>query len=165
MANLLALSLACDQSRVFSIQFSGSVGSTIYKEIGVTTEHHGLTHDEPGEQPTVNSITVFIMKRFATFLEQLKNTAEGTGNLLDRCAILASSDTAEGQPHSISNYPILIAGGGGGSLVHPGIHYRSTDGENSSNALLTLLQAMDIDVTEFGNAGGKTTKAVAALRV
>ena len=165
MANLLALSLACDQSRIFSIQFSGSVGSTVYKEIGVTTEHHGITHDEPGDQPTVHAITVFIMKRFASFLEQLENTPEGTGNLLDRCAILASSDTAEGQPHSISDYPILIAGGAGGSLVHPGIHYRSGTGENTSNALLTLLQAMDIDVTEFGNAAGKTTKTVAALRV
>jgi Protein of unknown function (DUF1552) len=165
MANLLALSLACDQSRVFSIQFSGSVGSTVYKEIGVTTEHHGITHDEPGDQPTVNAITVFIMKRFATFLEQLKSTTEGAGNLLDRCAILASTDCAEGQPHSLNDYPVLIAGGGGGSLIHPGIHYRSSNGENTSNALLTLLQAMDIDVTEFGNAGGKATTTVGALRV
>jgi hypothetical protein len=164
MASLLALSLACDQTRVFSIQFSGSVGGTLYSEVGATREHHGVTHDEPGDQPTVNAITTFIMKKFATFLGKLKETTEGTSNILDQCAILASSDTAEGQPHSIRDYPIIVAGKAGGALKHPGVHYRSTTRENTSKVLLTLLQAMDIPVTEFGTDGGRTNETVAAIR-
>ena len=164
MAELLALSLACDQSRVFSIMWSGSVSQTVYDEVGATTEHHGLSHDEGGDQPMVHAITIYIIQNLGTFLERLKNTPEGDGNLLDRCAILASTDTSEGQPHSLDDYPIIVAGKAGGALVHPGVHYRSTSGENTSNVLLTLLQAMDLDVTEFGNGGGKTTETVAALK-
>jgi hypothetical protein len=162
MANLIATSLACDQTRVFSLMFSGSVGVTSYPELGIG-DHHGLTHNESGEQPQVNSITVFIMQRFAKLLEILQASKEGDGSLLDNCVILGSSDTAEGLPHSIDDYPILVAGKGGGALAHPGVHVRS-DGGNTSDVLLTLLQAMDLPLTSFGNGGGQTSRSVSALR-
>jgi hypothetical protein len=163
MAGLLSLALACDQTRVFSVQFSGSVGGTSYPELKISTNHHSLTHDEAGDQPQVQSITVFVMQRFAALLEALKGIQEGDGNLLDRSVILASSDVSEGQPHSINNYPILVAGGGGGKLVHPGVHFKGKN-NNASDVLLTLLQTMDLPVTEFGQGGGHTTTAVSALR-
>lgn len=163
MSELLALALACDQSRVFSIMFSGSVSLQVYGEIGMTTEHHGLSHDEGGDQPNVHAITTFIMKQLNTFLERLQNTTEGDGNLLDRLALIASSDTAEGQPHSLNDYPIVVAGKANGALVHPGVHYRSTSNENTSTVLLTLLQAMGLELDEFGQAGGYTTKTVSAI--
>ncbi|HEX5661194.1 MAG TPA: DUF1552 domain-containing protein [Polyangiales bacterium] len=162
MSAMAALALACDQTRVFSVMFSGSVGFSNYPEIQLG-DHHSLTHNEGGEQPQVNSITVFIMQRFAKLLETLKATPEGTGNLLDSCVILGSTDTAEGLPHTINDYPILIAGKGGGTLVHPGIHVRSSGG-NTSDVLLTLLQAVGLPLTEFGTKGGKTSTPVAALR-
>jgi hypothetical protein len=164
MADLLALSLACDQSRVFSIMYSGSVSLTVYGEVGASTEHHGLSHDEGGDQPTVHAITTFIIGHLGLFLEKLKDTPEGDGNLLDNCAILASSDCAEGQPHSIDDYPIVIAGRAGGALVHPGVHYRSTNRENTSNVLLTLAQAMDLELDAFGNGPGRSTTTVDALK-
>jgi hypothetical protein len=162
MANLAAMALACDQTRVLSYMFSGSVGGTSYPEL-MASNHHALTHDEPGDQPKVHGITVFIMQRLAKLLEALQGIKEGAGNLLDNCAILATSDLAEGLPHSINDYPILVAGKAGGALKHPGIHVRG-NGTNTSDVLLTLLQAMDLNVTEFGKGGGRTTSTVAALR-
>jgi hypothetical protein len=164
MAGLLAMALACDQTRVFSIQFSGSVGGTVYSEVGATREHHGLTHDEAGDQPTCNAINQFIVRKFATFCERLQGTIEGDGNVLDRCAILASSDTAEGQAHSLRDYPILVAGRAGGALRYPGVHYRSATRENTSKVLLTLLQSVGMPLTAFGNGGGYTTETLSAIR-
>lgn len=164
MARLLAMSLACDQSRVFSMLFSGSVGGTTYPELNLSTSHHALTHDEGGDQPKVQAVTLFIMQRFAALLSALRDVPEGDGNLLDRCVILASSDCSEGQGHSITDYPILVAGGGGGSLVTPGIHVRGKSG-NASDVLLTLLQAMGVQASEFGNQGGQTTQTVPGLLV
>jgi hypothetical protein len=163
MARLVSLALACDQTRVFSYMFSGSVGGTSYPELKISGNHHTLSHDEGGDQPNVQAITLFIMARFAALLEALKGIPEGDGNLLDNCAILASTDTSEGQPHSINNYPILIAGGGGGALVHPGIHIKGNRG-NTSDVLLTLLQAMDLPLTEFGKGSGLSKTPVAMLR-
>jgi hypothetical protein len=163
MANLVALSLACDQTRVFSYMFSGSVGGTSYPELSISTNHHTLSHDEGGDQPQVQKITVFILQRFAALLEAMKAIPEGDGNLLDNSIILASTDVTEGQPHSINNYPIIVAGGGGGTLVHPGIHIKGSKG-NASDVLLTLLQAMGLPLTEFGKSGGSSKTPVAALR-
>lgn len=161
MSRLLAMSLACDQTRVFSVLFSGSVGGTSYPEIDVTSNHHSLTHDEGGAQPQVQAVTVFIMQRFAALLSALRDMPEGEGNLLDRCVILGSSDVSEGQPHTIGDYPILVAGGGGGKLA-PGVHIRGSAG-NASDVLLSLLKAMDLPHTEFGVKGGHTTQTVDGL--
>jgi hypothetical protein len=163
MSKLLAMSLACDQSRVFSMLFSGSVGGTSYPEIKVSTNHHSLTHDEGGAQPQVQAVTKFIMERFATLLAALRDLPEGDGNLLDRCVILGSSDVSEGQPHTIDNYPIVVAGGGGGALAR-GVHVAGKHG-NTSDVLLSLLHAMDMPLKEFGVKNGLTSQTVPGLLV
>ena len=156
MSSLLAMALACDQTRVFSNMFSGSVSYTPYSMVGASDGHHGLTHDEPGDQPVVHAITTYIVEQFAGMLDALRNVTEGDGNLLDSCVILASSDTADGRGHTIDDYPILVAGKGQGALAHPGVHFRSA-GQNTSRVLLSLLQAMDLPYTEFGEGGGHVT--------
>jgi len=161
-SDLLALVLACDITRVFSIQFTGSVGGTVFWQVGATQGHHELTHDEPGEQPKVQATTSFTMKQLAYLLEKLKATPEGTGNLLDRTAILGSSDAAHGREHTINDYPILVAGKAGGALKGD-YHYRSTSGENASMVLMSLVRAMDIPATSFGKGGGLVTKGLAAI--
>jgi hypothetical protein len=162
MSKLLAMSLACDQSRVFSVLFSGSVGGTSYPELKLGN-HHSLTHDEGNGQPSVQQITLFIMQRFAELLSALRDVREGDGNLLDRCVILASSDCAEGQPHTINDYPILVAGGGGGALAR-GVHIRGQKG-NASDVLLSLLKAMDLPAKQVGAQGGLSSQTVPGLLV
>ena len=114
MSGLIAMALACDQTRVFSLMFTGSVCSTVFWEVNATGGHHDLTHNEGGDQPTVQASTVFTMKQFATLLTTLKAIPEGAGNLLDNCAILASSCVAEGQPHSLTDLICGCAGAWGG---------------------------------------------------
>jgi hypothetical protein len=162
MSGLVAMSLACDLTRVFSVMFSGSVGGTVFWQVDVDTGHHQLTHDEPGDQPQVHATTVYTMQQFAILLDALKALPEGDGNILDNSAILASSDVAEGQPHSIDDYPILVAGGGGGYLKKPGVHYRS-DGENTSQVLLSVLRAAGVELDEFGVEGGHVTESCSAI--
>jgi hypothetical protein len=162
MSDLVAMSLACDLTRVFSVMFSGSVGGTVYWQVDVSTGHHQLTHDEPGDQPQVHATTVYTMQQFAILLDALKALPEGDGNILDNSAILASTDVAEGLPHSIDDYPILVAGGGGGYLKKPGVHYRS-DGENTSQVLLSVLRAAGVEQNEFGVDGGHVTQSCSAI--
>jgi hypothetical protein len=163
MADLLAIALACDQTRVWSNLFNGSVSGTIYWGIDPTTNFHQLTHDEPGDQPKVHAIVQFIMEEFAYLLNALKNTAEGDGNLLDNSVILATSDCNSGYAHSITDYPILVAGKGGGKL-RTGLHVRG-NGANTSRVLLTCLRAMDCPFDAFGAAGGRTDVGISELEV
>jgi hypothetical protein len=162
MSDLIAVALACDQTRVFSVMFSGSVCSTVYWQVDVHGGHHSLTHDEPGDQPQIQAATEFTMKMFGLLLQALANTPEGAGNLLDNSAIVASSDTAEGRAHSIRDYPIVVGGRGGGFLKSPGVHYRSK-GENTSTVLLSLLHAAGVNAAGFGDGTGRATTGCTAI--
>jgi hypothetical protein len=163
MSRLTALALSCDLTRVFSFMFSGSVGETSFWEVGQDRSHHQFTHDEDGEQPVVHAATVFVMQNFARLLETLKETPDGAGNLLDSSVILASSDTADARAHSLADYPVLIAGRGGGALKYPGIHYRSDDKENTSKALLSVLRAAGLRLATFGQKGGRVEESLTAI--
>jgi hypothetical protein len=165
MSSLIAMALACDQTRVFSILFSGSVNGTVFWEIGATGGHHDLTHNEADPQPTVHAATIFTMQQFTTLLTALKSVPEGAGNLLDSCAILASSCVADGKTHTITDYPILVAGRAGGKLAYPSVHYRSPSGENTSMVLMSMLHAVGVPLTTFGAMGGQVTSGLSAIEV
>jgi hypothetical protein len=165
MCRLAALALSCDLTRVFSLLFAGSVAGTVYWQVGQDKPHHQLTHDEAGDQPLVHAATIFVMQRFARLLQELKDTPDGAGNLLDSCAILASSDTAEGKEHTLKDYPILVAGRAARRLKHPGVHYRSDTHENPSKVLLSILRAVGLRLDRFGKKGGEVKDSLGAIEV
>jgi hypothetical protein len=162
LSDLLAMALACDLTRVFTVQFSCGVSGTVFPALNISTGRHSLSHDEGDDQPGMQASTVFIMERFATFLEKLQGVTEGTGNLLDSCAIMASTDVAEGLPHSKDDYPMLVVGGAGGGLVTPGIHYRA-DGENTTDIHYSVVTALGLGMSSFGGEEGESSTLIPGL--
>ena len=163
MSDLIAMAFACDQTRVFSMNYSGPTNGTLFWQVNATSGHHALTHDEPGDQPLVHACTVFTMQCFAGLLQALKNIPEGAGNVLDNTVIIASSDVSDGKLHSLTDYPVVVAGRGGGFLKYPGVHYRSANKENTSTVLLSVLRAAGLQLTEFGAGGGLVSTSCTAI--
>ncbi|MBC8070720.1 MAG: DUF1552 domain-containing protein [Deltaproteobacteria bacterium] len=162
MTELVSMAFACDLTRVVSIQFTGSVGYTVFNAVGADRGHHDMTHDA-AMNDMIDACTVWTMQQLAVLLEGLFNTEEGAGNVLDNTVLLASSDASSGLTHSTDDMPIVIAGGGGGALTHPGIHYRSQSGENTSDILLAILKSMVPDATEVGSGNGLSNTPLSAL--
>jgi hypothetical protein len=160
MCDVLAMALACDQTRVFTHWFSSPVNNVLFP--GVTAGHHQLTHDEPGEQPQVAKILLYILEEFAYLVSALAAVPEGDKTLLDRCAVLGTTDCSYAKAHSVEEYPILIAGAGNGALT-PGIHYRSAGSENASKVGLTLARAMGLPLESFGKEEGLVTQTLSAI--
>ncbi len=160
MAELTAMALACDQTRVFSCFYTFPVNNILFP--GLPEGHHRLTHDEPGDQPLVSKIVVQIMADLSRFLETLRAVPEGGGTLLDNCAILCTSDVSFGRTHSLDDYPIIIGGTAGGALKK-GLHYRSPSGENASMVLLTLARAMGLTISEIGVDSGRTDRGLEVI--
>lgn len=168
--DVLALALACDQTRVFSNYFTYPVSNPLFP--GAPEGHHQLTHDELDstvngvfmEQPQVTAICVQIMQQFAYQIEALKAIPEGEGTLLDNCIVLGTTDCSFGRTHSLNEYPILLAGTASGALP-TGFHYRSTTNENASEVMLSIIQAMDVPVASFGSGAGLATQGLPALEV
>jgi hypothetical protein len=147
MCSLLAMALACDQTRVFGHYISDPVDNVLFP--GASTGHHELTHNEPGEQPEVNAISQHCVGQFAVLLDKLDAIEEGDGTLLDHCGIMACSEVSLGQTHSLDNMPILLAGGADGHFK-TGLHHRSYSLESTTKVLISLQRAMGMNVTSFG---------------
>lgn len=162
MADILAMALACDQTRVFSDWFSTPVNNLLYPD--ATAGHHQLTHDEPDPQPQVNSIVLYQITELAYLIKALASVQEGDSTLLERTALLATTDVSYARAHSIEDYPILIAGSAGGKLKK-GIHYRSPASENTSKVLLTLARAMGLTLDSYGEGAGLVTSSLTAIEV
>jgi hypothetical protein len=162
MSDLLALALACDLTRAFSVQFSTCGSGVVVWQVGATDSLHATCHEEPLPQPVVHAATTFTMDQFAVFLRALRDTPEGDGNLLDRCSILATTELSDGYYHSNTEYPIMIAGRGNGRL-RGGYHYRSTSDRNTSDAVLTALHGAGVSLAGFGSDGGYTTSTISDL--
>ncbi len=160
MVDILAMALACDQTRVFSMWFSNPVNNTLFKT--ATAGHHQLTHDEPNPQPEVAKILLEIMDELAYMLKAFDAVAEGEGTLLDHCAILATTDCSYAKQHLLEDYPIVIAGSANGALK-TGVHYRSPANENTSKVLLSLARAMGMTLDGYGQGDAKATQSLSAI--
>ena len=160
MSDIIAMALACDQTRVFMNCFSYPVTNILFD--GAPAGHHQLTHDEPDPQPEVHRIVLQCIAAYARQIEALRAIEEGAGTLLDACAVLGTSDVSLGKTHALDEFPFLVAGACGGRLQR-GVHIRSTGAENASKAMLSLIRAVGVDAPSFGAEGGLATEGLAAL--
>lgn len=160
MAELAAMALACDQTRVVSQWLTHPVSNVLFQ--GASAGHHQLTHDEPGEQPEVHAITVQCVEMLRDFLLALDKVQEGAGTLLDHMVVLGCSEVSLGKTHSLEEMPIVLAGSCGGKL-QTDLHYRSQGGENTSKVLLSLTRACGLDLPAFGAEGGEVKDGLGAI--
>lgn len=156
MVDLLAFAFSCDLSRVASVLVSSGASDTVFSELGQRTVHHSNTHDT-GRQEEVHQVVVWNMQRFASLLEKLRSTPDGpVRSLLDNALILCSSDCSEGYTHAIFDQPIVVAGRAGGRARYPGVHYRSSSAESSTDVLVSCLQALAPDAVGAAVGSGAT---------
>lgn len=160
MCDLIAMALACDQTRVFSHWFTHPVNNVLFP--GAPAGHHRLTHDEPGDQPQVDAIVKTIIAELAYLVEALDRVPEGDGTLLEHSVVLGTTDVSFGRTHALDDYPLVLAGSACGALKM-GLHYRSPSGENASKLMLTLLRAMGVARAEFGAEAGRTDVGLGAI--
>lgn len=162
MSELVAIALACDMTRAFSVMFSSAGSGVIVWPAGAPNSLHQMCHDEGGDQPLVHAAVVFQMQQLSVFLQRLRDTPEGDGNLLDNSSILCTTELSEGNRHSNDEFPILLAGKGGGRL-RGGVHYRSGNRENASLAVLTALRGAGVPAGSFGEGPGRVDSTLGAL--
>jgi hypothetical protein len=130
LSDLLVLGLRTDATRVATFMYNNEPGRRQpWTELGINEGHHELAHLDPRTQEgqeklrKLQRIDRYYLDLFVRMLRQLKDTREGEGTLLDNCMILYGSGLAWGRLHNRDNVPVLLAGGGGGTL-NGGRHIR-----------------------------------------
>jgi Protein of unknown function (DUF1552) len=161
-AQLMAHAIACDQTRVFNVNF----GTQGLRTPGGIRDWHSLTHEEPidpqlGYQKDVTWFINFATGTFAQFLHELDSYREGAGSVLDRAVVVWQTDHGYARTHTMDDLPILTIGSGAGR-IKTGMHIVAT-GDPSTRVGLTVQQAMGVSVNSWGRLSNKTSKPLTEL--
>lgn len=156
MYDLLLVAFQSDVTRVATLLLAHDGSNRSFAEIGIPEGHHDLSHhfDNSEKIQKVSEIDLWYAKQFARFLEKLQNTKDLDGqSLLHNSMIVYGGGNADGNRHTHTNLPIILAGAGGGTLT-PGRYVKQTS-QPMSNLLLSLGQRMGLkNLERFGDSTG-----------
>jgi hypothetical protein len=159
MFDILLLAFQTDSTRVASFMLAHDGSNRSFNEIGIPDGHHELTHHFEDQEKIrkVSQIDLWYVKQFARFIERLRDTRDVDGSsMLHNSMVLYGSGNADGNAHTHTNLPLILAGGGGGTL-RPGRYVRH-DSIPASNLLLSLAERMGVSGLErFGDSTGRLT--------
>jgi hypothetical protein len=164
MAKLLAMAVACNQTKVFNMVFTDNFANV--RRSGETYTHHLLTHEEIidtdlGYQPLSFWFNQSAMNGMADYIDILESIPEGNGTLLDNCLIFASTETNYARIHTIDGVPVYLIGGAGGR-VKPGM-YVAGGGDPITRVGLTAMQVMGVPISKWGTRSLETSKPVTEI--
>ncbi|HEX3880199.1 MAG TPA: DUF1552 domain-containing protein [Bryobacteraceae bacterium] len=157
MIDLQVLAWQADVTRVVVFQLARETSNRAYTEIGIGEGHHPLTHNagDPRMLAKCSQINQFHMGLFAYYLEKLKATPDGDGNLLDHSMLLYGSGMCDADKHDHTNLPIVVAGGkprAGGRYV------KYSQITPLANLHLTLLDRVGVRLDHFADSNGKVVE-------
>jgi hypothetical protein len=155
MLDLQVLALQSDLTRVISFMIGKEQSARPYPQIGVPEAHHPLSHHSnvPELIERMSKINRYHTELFSKYVARLRATPDGDGSLLDHMTILYGAGISNSNAHSGDNLPILLVGGGAGTLKG-GRHLIYTDKPPMANLLVTLMDKQDVPVERLGGSTG-----------
>jgi Protein of unknown function (DUF1552) len=156
MADLLALALQADLTRIATFVFANDGSNRSYKDdLGIGEGHHDLSHHRGDKEKLekLQKINQFHITNLAYLLEKLKAVKEGDRTLLDNCMIAYGSGIGDGNRHNHDDLPVLLLGKGGGT-IKTGRHVRYPKETPLTNLYVSMLDRMGVKVDSFGDSKG-----------
>jgi hypothetical protein len=157
--DLQLLAYQSDLTRVITFMYGREQTGRPYPQIGISEPHHPLTHHQNDAEKMAKCtvIQTYHVRLFASYLEKLRETPDGDGNLLDNLVLLYGGGISNSDRHTHGPLPTLLVGGGGGSL-DGGRHLVYPEDTPLTNLQLTLLHMMGVPVERLGDSTGRFTE-------
>lgn len=155
MGDLMVLAFQADVTRVATFVLANEGSNKSYAFIDVPEGHHELSHHagDAAKQEKIRKINLFHTQQVAYLLERLDSIPEGDGTLLDHSMIVYGSGIHDGNAHNHDDLPIVLAGGGCGTLA-TGRHLRYPSETPLNNLWLSMLNRLDITLEKLGDSTG-----------
>lgn len=152
MMDLIAMGVACDLSRVYSLMAACMSSEIVYSWLGLTTGHHTLSHSATSDttaQGQLTQINTWHAQQFAYLLSKLEAISEGSGSALDNTVVWWTTDMRYGA-HARGDMRHVLAGGAGG-YFNTGRFVQAPSGHYINDLHVSLANAMGVPITTFGN--------------
>ncbi len=155
MFDLQVLAFMADVTRVSAFKMGRDVSSRVYPESGVKTPFHALSHhgENPERIAEFARLNRYHVSKVAYFLDKLRSTPDGDGNLLDHSLVMYGSPMGDSNVHDHKHLPLFLAGHASGQLKG-NLHYRAAAGTPMANALLTVLRKLGVEQERIGDSNG-----------
>ena len=155
MFDLQAVAFASDITRVFAFKLSRDVSNRVFGPSGSTTAFHTSSHHQEREDRIrdFQKINAYHVSLLPYLLDRLRQIPDGDGTMLDSSLVVYGSAMGNSNMHNHKRCPLVVAGHAGGRLKGD-LHVKAADGTPMANAMLSLLQALDVDVASFGDSTG-----------
>jgi len=154
MYDLLAVAYQADVTRVFTFMLSRELSQRTYPNIGVTEQHHSVSHHGNDAQKIAQNVKVntYHMGLFAKFLEKLRSTPDGDGSLLDHSLIFYGGGMGNPNGHASDPLPVVALGGGVGKGHR---HIKLKPQTPIGNLWLAVANHFGDEMTTFGDSNGR----------
>ncbi|MDD9945511.1 MAG: DUF1552 domain-containing protein [Myxococcales bacterium] len=175
---VMALAIACDYTRVATLQLGNGSGGPIYTWDGMNHQynHHKLSHGNTRDDDSGDAVAGYLdmiyeidrwhAGEFKYLLDLLDAYDEGGSSVLDNSAVVWANELSDGKDHDFRDLPFVIAGSCGG-YFRTGEYIKVTNQDNTRNdadaphnkLLTTFLNAVgarkpdDSPYTNFGDYG------------
>jgi hypothetical protein len=156
MFDMLALAFQTDSTRVSTLLLAHDGDNRSFADIGISEGHHDLSHHQ--NRPTwiakVAAIDLWYVQQFNKFLEKLDSIKDIDGNsVLHNSMIVYGGGNADGNRHTHTNLPIVLAGAAGGAMQTG--RYVDLNSRPATNLFMTMAQRLGVtQLDRFGDSTG-----------
>ncbi|HEY2901911.1 MAG TPA: DUF1552 domain-containing protein [Polyangia bacterium] len=142
----------CDLTRVATFSFAAGASALRFSKIMPNftnpAGHHDLSH-QPDQHAQHAQVDTFYSQMLAEMIQNMKNTPDGDGTLLDHTLVVYFNECAIGANHTIENMPILMFGGKNLNLQTG--HHLNFGGKFMTDVWTAIGNALGVPMTTFGD--------------
>lgn len=163
MSDIVVQALACDLTRVASLQISRGFSHITHTWLGHTSTHHTMSHDNSRDfNPMLEQIDNWYAQQITALLQRMDAIPEGNGSLLDNTLVVWGRELGT-TSHRMDPWPVVLAGSARGELQTGRFLQVGSVGngnnrmrEPSSKLLVSIGRLMGLDIQSFGNIDADT---------
>jgi hypothetical protein len=152
MTDLLVTSLACDLTRVATMQWADSEAKfpLDFAPLMLSDNHHAYQHD-PGAPALIPLFAIYqwYASNLAYLLAKLDSVPEGDGTLLDNTLVLAITEIQHPEDHAQNNMPFILGGKAQGKIRSG--RWLQVPSQSHNTLLVSLLNIFGGDDMAFGH--------------
>jgi hypothetical protein len=152
MTDLLVSSLACDLTRVATMQWADSEAKFIlnFDPLNMPDHHHAYQHEKGFQPDALFKIYQWYASNFAYLLQKLDSVTEADGTtLLDNTLVFWISEIQKPDDHGQTNMPFVLAGKAQGKLRTG--RWVKVPSQPHNGLLVSLLNIFGGNDTTFGD--------------
>lgn len=156
MCDILLLAFQMDRTRVATLMLNNDLSNMNFGFLGgIHGGQHELSHhaNNPERLEQYQRVNEYHVALLARLLAKMEETVEGERTLLDNSMVLFCSSLMDGNAHDSRELPVVLAGGGGGTIRGGRVHdLREAEDRRLCRLHLAAMQRMGMSVERFGDA-------------